>query len=463
MPEKQEFLPMSLVTFTHAKSETIHLLYSKGFEEGPGIHRDGRGSPWMIDKETQIRRITDPHEQRKDTWFVNEDARQLVRDQLGSWTADVERKRASGLMDGRDAEQRLTYYKQFFEATSNVPDYHSSFERVYTGHKIIGMQGCGNLTMNEWYVAYLCSPFTGNEPVFLALPEDKINRIPPRPYTCLVKYKDGRVQIETLVFNFFRREISSIASRKNITADIEFAVYGTQVLRNGEHVSFTGIVDQIADVRHLFKLPNLNPASQMQNEPQARPRRFFGEKQYDDVWLGEAELLKNLAMRRAALTEPVLIHRQFESMGADPDYIREIFSKQGYREDPHTDRFLRYSDGAWRFREETDELIEVKLFRNVYAYSVIGVDEHSNILALAVGGLAGRRGQTLEGAVENIRSYGAANALLIDQGDDVFQYAVSPSGNYEARVKLLRPQLRAVFVFASPPQEGTTLDDIIQS
>lgn len=130
-------------------------------------------------------------------------------------------------------------------------------------------------------------------------------------------------------------------------------------------------------------------------------------------------------------------------MGADPDYVRGIFGKQGYREDKQGERFLRYSDGTWRFREESDEWVEVKLLRNVYAYSMIGIDNAGNILPLAVGRLTGRRGQTLEAVVQNIRSYGVANALLIDQRDDVFQYAASLDGTYEPRVKLLRPQLRA--------------------
>lgn len=455
MPEKHEFLPMSLVTFSKATNEEIFLLYSKGFEQGPSIHRNGQGSPWMLDPETQSRKVTDPHEQRRGTWLINEDARQLVRDSMPKWTDDVVRKRESNLMDAQDAEQRLKYYEIFRTSLDDLSDYHSSFERTYPNRVIVGMQGCGNLSMNEWYVAFLRSPFTANQPTFIALPEDQRDRYPPRQYTCLVKYSDGNARIESVIFNFLKKRIFSVAGRKDITDEVEFAVYGTQVLRNGELVGLSGIVEQIADVRHLFKLPNLNPPTQMNNEPHSRPRRFFGERQFDDVWLGEAELLTNLALRRAALTEPVLLNRQFEHMGADPDYVREIFGKQGYREDTLGDRFLRYNDGTWRFREETDELIEVKLLRNVYSYSLIGVDKQGNTLALAVGGLAGRRGQTLEAAVENIRSYGAVNALLIDQGDDVFQYAVSSNGIYEPRVKLLRPQLRAVFVFATPSSEAT--------
>jgi hypothetical protein len=450
MPTNDEFLPMSLVTFSKDMNEQVYLLYSKGFEQGPGIHRNGQGSPWMIDAETLSRRITDPHEQRKAVWLINSDAREFTRKSIPKWTQDVNTKLANNLMDARDAEHRLAYYQLLSQSVDMIPDYHSEFERLYTGRVIVGMQGCGNLSMNEWYVAYVRSPFTNNVPTFIALPEDRIDRTPPRQYTCLVKYNDGKLQIETLVFNFLKGRITSIQARRDITDEVEFAVYGTQVLRNGELVDFSGIVEQIADVRHLFKLPNLNPPSQTSNEPTNRPRRFFGERQYDDVWFGEAELLKNLAMRRAALSEPVLLNRQFEHMGADPDYIREIFGKQGYREYTHGDRFLRYSDGSWRFREETDELAEVKLFRNVYAYSLLGLDGAGNALALAVGGLAGRRGQTLESAVQNIRAYGAVNALLMDQGDDVFQYALSSNGQYEARVRFLRPQMRAVFVFAAP-------------
>jgi len=455
MPKKHEYLPMSLVTFP--KTEEVFLLYSKGFENGPGIHRNGQGSPWMIDPQTQSRKVTDPHEQRRGTWLINEDARIMVKSQMPNWIATVADRKAKSLMDPKDADQRLQYYEEFVASLDKTPDYHSAFIDSYPGRTIVGMQGCGNLSMNEWYVAYICSEFTGNKSTFIALPEDRLDRVPPRVYTCLVKYKDLRVHIEPLVFNFLTNRITAIGG-KDVTDQIEFAVYGTQVLRNGELVHFSNIVEQIADVRHLFKLPNLNPTSETTSDPQHRPRRFFGEKQYDDVWLGEAELLKNLALRRAALAEPVLINRQFDHMGADPDFVREVLTQQGYHEDTQGNRMLRYSDGIWRFREETDELIEVKLHRNVYAYSLIGLDNDGNLLALAVGGLAGRRGQTLEAATQNIKSYGATNALLIDQGDDVFQYAVSENNEYKARVKLLRPQLRSVFVWATSANKANSAD-----
>jgi hypothetical protein len=449
MPEKHEYLPMSLVTFSRAKGENLYLLYTEGVDDGPGIRRDGQGSPWMLDADTQDRKISDPHEQRKGTWLVNEDARNLVRGSVDQWIHDAAAKRDSGLMDPNDANHRIQYYRELASSVADIPDYETRFRATYPDVSLVGMQGCGNLSMNEWYVAYVNSDFTGNEPRFIALPEERVNRAQPRIYTCLVKYSSGVVRVEPLYFNLLRRRICRVPSREDITAEVEFAVYGTQVLRNGELIDFSNIVEQIADVRHLFRLPNLNPGATTESEPRTRPRRFFGERQFDDVWFGEAELLHNLALRRAALTEPVLLNRQFQHMGADPGYIREMFSKSGYREDTAGDRFLRYSDGSWRFRQENDELVEVKLLRNVYAYSLIGISNSGDILALAVGGLAGRRGQTLEAAVQNIRSYGAVDALLIDQGDDVFQYALSTDGKYEARVELLRPQLRAVFAFGA--------------
>lgn len=459
MPEKHEFLPMSLVTFSRAAQEQIYLLYSKGFEDGPGIHRNGQGSPWMVDPVQFNRRITDPHEQRKGTWLINDDARQMVHDSVANWIQEVSNKRDAGLMEVPDAEQRIDYYQEFARSVASLPDYEREFRKLYPDQTIVGMQGCGNLSMNEWYIAYVRSPFTRHERQFIALPEDRVNRIPPRRYTCLVKYRDNTVRIESLYFNLLRRCVCREPDGGgDITDQVEFAVYGTQVLGNGELADFSNIVEEIADVRHLFRLPNLNPGTTTTSEPHRRPRRFFGKKQYDDVWFGEAELLQNQNLRRAALTEPVLLNRQFQNMGADREFISEMFGRSGYREEQTTHRGLRPSNGSWRFRQENDELVEVKLLRNVYAYSLIGLDAQGNILALAVGGLAGRRGQTLEAAVQNIRSYGATDALLIDQGDDVFQYALSPDGVYESRVKLLRPQMRAVFVFARPVENGAGTD-----
>src|SRR2546426_95598 len=247
MPKNHEFLPMSLVTFSRAAHEEIFLLYSKGFENGPGIHRNGQGSPWMIDPESQARKITDPHEQQKGTWFVDSDARKMVADSIPRWTEEVTKLRDQGLMERQDAKQRLHYYDTLRSTLSGIKDYHSVFQATYPDRQVVGIQGCGNLSMNEWYIAYLNSPFTGRQPVFIALPEDRVDRLPPRSYSCLVKYRDGNVRIETLVFNFLKERLYLSAGRKDITDDIEFAAYGTQVLRNDEIVDFRGIVEQIAD------------------------------------------------------------------------------------------------------------------------------------------------------------------------------------------------------------------------
>ena len=103
---------MSLVTFSKAKSEQVFLIFSKGFESGPGIHRDGQGSPWMIDAQNRLRKITDPHEQRKGTWFLNHESRELAKNSIPSWKKAVTKRRDDALMDPQDAATRLAYYEE---------------------------------------------------------------------------------------------------------------------------------------------------------------------------------------------------------------------------------------------------------------------------------------------------------------------------------------------------------------
>jgi len=459
MPSRHMLVPTSIVTFDTApavgatgsqpiQQDEIFLLYSKGFEEGRarGINRDGIGSPWMWDEDGGLR-LTDPEAQRRGSWLIDRDLALALEKEA------IERKRGRpAVLDwirgetGRDPGEVLD---EWVKELGSTPDYPSEFERVYgpKGYRIVGMQGCGNLTMNSWFVGFVNSDFTENQPTFIHRREEPFET---RQYTCLVKAKgDKRLSIDLLRFGIHRRRVfrTREGREEDITDKTEFAVFGQQLVRGGQPVDFRNIVTQFEDIRHLFKLPNIDPDVDLHGARQGkRPRMLFGEDRVDDVWFGEREMTAHGKedLLRHALTEPILLDRQFETMGAGWDLVRAAFAAPtggGYRE--LSDDAALYpprSRGEWR--QYSEMMVEIYLQRNVYAYTMLGLDEAGNVIASAAGGLAGRVGQTLEGMAQNMITAGARDVLLIDEGNDVFQrleqrYTVEPR----------RGRIRAVFMF----------------
>ena len=110
---------------------------------------------------------------------------------------------------------------------------------------------------------------------------------------------------------------------------------------------------------------------------------------------------------------------------------------------------------------EDDTHVEVYFRRSRYGWSLIGLPESSDrIFCLACeGDPAARRGHVLESAVSRLKAVGASDALLIDEGADVFQLVLLGSDRSKAKmatdgpgldvmVPLKRTRLRATFIFA---------------
>ncbi|MCA1601231.1 MAG: hypothetical protein LC776_06175 [Acidobacteria bacterium] len=163
-----------------------------------------------------------------------------------------------------------------------------------------------------------------------------------------------------------------------------------------------------------------------------------------------------------ALSESILLDRQFESMGAGRDLVRSAFGSPtggGYRQlvREHA-AFPPRERGEWR--EYADSRLQIYLQRNVYAYTMVGIDDVGNMVASAAGGRAGKVGHSLEGMAQNMIGWGARDVLLIDEGDDVFQMLLGPfagtSSAHPYTVEPRRGRLRAVFAFGQRERALTT-------
>jgi hypothetical protein len=352
-----------------------------------------------------------------------------------------------------------------------IPAHDSIFHHCYPDHEIVGQQGCGDLTMNAWNVAYVndalaVNPSSGEKPpVLICLPQEQVEY---RTYSCLVKWKPSEAGTRRLTIEEcrFRRPRQAIETNEMVSVrfgdewlprgdSIEFAVSNQQVIRDGQLAPIVTSCHQFGDLRHLLQMPNLNPAGALfPGEPAGggghfRPREYFGKEQFGDIWCGEEAFIDDRTQNllRAALTGPIFL--DFPA-GSNEKRLRGALSLSGYRE---TERALEpLTPGAWRFvkRSSQETVVEVFFKRNTYAWSMIGLSpDNRRILCLACNGRPGVTGYTVEQAAEILRSAGAWNALLIDEGADVFQRVRDAGGRLTDMVDRLRRRLRGTFIFAT--------------
>lgn len=444
MPNKPMHVPMSFATFytgcgpeATPSVDELFLLYSKGLENGPGINRDGMGEPWMENQYHPGGRVTHPVEQRRGSWLIDDGyAKQLEISAIKS--------------DSTISQPQQT---EWISELDNTPNYRDEFKKVHKGYDIVGMQGCGNLTMNLWFVGFLNSNFTHNKPTFLHLFEEQsVNKA--KTYSCLVKWKAQSPRFYSIIdlkFSLTARRIYQAQNDEDVTKRVEFAVFGQEVVKDGAIVDFGTIVREFADIRHLYKLPNINPNTNFDPTKvfdYKRPRNLFQDRREHDVWFGERQMTREeyIDLLIHALTEPVVLDPHFDGMGVSWDLLEACLAREGYWETPHRAIPPR-SRGSWRRYGERG--LQIFLQRNVYAYTMLGLTPEGNIVASAAGGRAGRIGQTLEAMAQNMIGAGCSQVLLIDEGNDVFQWA---DGEYQ--VPPLRGRIRAAFVFACRSQEG---------
>jgi hypothetical protein len=292
-------------------------------------------------------------------------------------------------------------------------------------------------------VAYLCSRLTKNRPQLIWLYDEPITK---RAYNCLVKWKDKRVTIEegvrftpdgrVLVANEFRQD------------DVEFAVSGKQVIRDGRPVNLPSIAHQFADIRHLVHLPDLNPKDPATGK---RLRYYYGKEFGDSVWLSEKQLLEDWNLKRAAVTGPVILNRLYGGMGASVEQITAAMKSVEYEVTPDPGPV---GAGHWRFVPWDDNQFEVQLRHNRYPWGMVGVDRaRGSVFLFACNGRQGQTGYSLAEAcdifldVARRKGIELSRALLMDEGNDVFQ-KVLLGDHLETRVPLRRRQVRGSFIFA---------------
>jgi hypothetical protein len=453
-----EPVELSVVAFHPMDGEEIFLTYTWEREEGPDIRRTGKGPPYMALIGGQPGQITThAFGLRLGTWLIRADLRAVE-------LADAKQNLDDARRNHNPAED-INVLEQTLRELEDIRAHDAVFADANSDFEIVGQQGCGDLTMNAWNVGYVNSKLAKNQPALIHLSHEPLE---DRIYSCLIKWKGsadraGNVTIQDVRFNRkcnIREPNQMVWVRHDDMwvprgDAIEFAVSNQQVIRNGELVPIVTICNQFGDLRHIIHMPNLNPNEEIykgemsRSKTGYRPRQYFGKDQHGDIWLGEEAFLRDgtLNLLRTALRGPVFLD-------FPPDVNERVLSstleREGYQQSGGTELL---SEGKWRFvhRGPQTTVLEIFFKRNVYGWTMIGLTrDRSRIICLAINGNPGRlrKGRILEKAAEYLLTeFQAYNALLIDEGADVFQY-VLVDGHLKEMVKRYRNRIRATFIMA---------------
>jgi hypothetical protein len=394
-----------IVSFSPSEGEELFFSYTLGREHGPSVVRDGIGPPRMPLVNAPWQATTSGERMRDTAWYV------LDRDAQGA----------------------------------GVPSHEGTFRRHYPEYDIVHLLSFGDLTMNSWNTAFANTRVTGG-PSLLFLQNEPLEQ---RTYTCLVKWKDREAayEIADVRFDRFRYDERPdhpgvvLIGGKEVAERIEFAVFGQQFIRDGEVVRPQGIARQFPDVRHLLDLPTLNPSKGWPV--------LFGEPRGGDVWFGEAELLEDVNLLRAALTGPVELSRLANGLGCTKFQLGYALNKADYVRKQGADPL---NPGEWRWNPDDDTLVEIHLRRARYPCAMIGIDDHGNLLSFAWQGRYNDPdgGFSLEEASARFAKHtGIRHAISCDEGLDVMQRsAAHPPEAQDLVMQGGRNRLRAVLIVA---------------
>ncbi|MFH0802942.1 MAG: hypothetical protein V2A78_11250 [bacterium] len=285
----------------------------------------------------------------------------------------------------------------------------------------------------------------------------------PPPYACLVEYAQdtehsGRVGVELLLFNelggcqkvdkqtYFDEPVKATSDASPKYEDkVRWAVSGYPLVIDGRKVSLEMTARNVSDFRHVWRLPKLQKSlvsriakiSRIKADAIGRIEFYFG---FDEI-----REKRNFvyATRDEPVTLPMelaMTQEWLETMCnvcqiSETDLWAEFGGVQNhtlkFSADELSDDFLAtdyvseesragVSAPGHFFVDMDRHEVSVWLLPAIYPHHIVGIFEDGRVANLSICGLSGRSGITIRDAKELAIKAGMRDALIFDNGNDVF-------------------------------------------
>jgi hypothetical protein len=312
--------------------------------------------------------------------------------------------------------------------------------------------GIGNVLQNLRSVAYI------DRTPYMVVGERPDH---PPPYACLVEYSpnaDRQIGVELLLFNelggcqqvekkqYLESPVEATMDAKAKYEDaIRWAVSGYPLVLNSHAVTLELTTRNVSDFRHVWRLPKLQK-SVVQHLAEAstdadtakRIEFYFG---FDEIREKRSFVL---ATRNETLTLPLelaMTEEWVETMCnvckiaeskllqlsqfnkaryailLSPEEVEMDFKETDYTKVDTREEVKR--SGQFFIDIPRGEL-SVRLLPAIYPHHIVGLDEPGNVVNISICGQSGRSGITIDAAKSLCMEIGLTDALIFDNGNDVF-------------------------------------------
>jgi hypothetical protein len=314
--------------------------------------------------------------------------------------------------------------------------------------------GLGNVLQNVRSLAYI------DRTAYMVVGERPDH---PPPYACLVQYtaeskNSHPVGVELLLFNevggcqqidkkdYIAYPVkATMAAKPKFEERLRWAVSGYPLVLSGQEVSLEMTTRNVSDYRHIWRLPKLQTAlvqhlTPISRIPEAantiefyfgfdeiRERRTFVLATRGDVIAFPMELpmtqewietMCNVCqISEDDLQDLPQFNKERYAIIFDPDELKEDFRNTDYIEKNERNQVNEPGDF---FIDNSRQEIVVRLLPAIYPHHVVGVGENGEIVNISVCGQSGRSGITIRDAKKLCREVGLTDALIFDNGNDVF-------------------------------------------
>jgi hypothetical protein len=290
----------------------------------------------------------------------------------------------------------------------------------------------------------------------------------PAPYACLVQYSGDfkehpfGVGLELLVFNedrgcqrvdknlFLKQPVEAVRKAEaKFEENIRWAVSGYPLMIAGTPVDLETTARNVSDYRHIWRLPKLqktlvqhlakisgipnannviefyfgfdeirqpgNFVLATRNEPIRCPIEVSMPRAWIETMCAVCEIPED---RLADFTQPDS-GRGPRAFKFDPDELKEDFSDMGYQLKMDAGEVINPGDFFIDRDRDRNEIL-VRLLPAIYPHHIVGLSADGLVANISICGQSGRSGITIDKAKELCKESGMTNALIFDNGNDVF-------------------------------------------